>query len=175
MALPYLAGALIGIPFGVWLLTRLEPSFFKLTVGFVLIGYPLFVLLVKSPPKLALHRFAPQSGIGLFSGICGGFAGLSGPVLVVWSQLSQWPKERARAVLQVINMSIFVVAIVTYSVGGLITAEVLKVVAICLPGTLAGAWIGLKLYQQIDQEAFRKVVLVLLIISGLGLILPRLL
>ncbi len=38
-AFPYLAGAFVGIPFGVWLLTSLEPTFFKLSVGLVLIGY----------------------------------------------------------------------------------------------------------------------------------------
>lgn len=174
-ALPYLAGAFAGIPLGVWLLTWLEPSAFRLAVGIMLIGYPLFALLVKQPLKLTAKGVLPEAAIGVFSGVCGGLAGLSGPILVVWSQLSQWHKERARALLQVINMSIFIAAIATYAVRGLISMELLKIVAICFPGTLAGAWIGLRLYLKIDQETFRRVVLVLLMISGLGLILPRLL
>jgi hypothetical protein len=38
---------------------------------------------------------------------------------------------------------------------------------------IAGLWVGFKLYGKLDDTAFRKVILVLLLIAGLGLILPR--
>jgi hypothetical protein len=40
-----------------------------------------------------------------------------------------------------------------------------------LPFLLAGLWGGFKLYGSIDDETFRKSVLLLLLISGLSLIL----
>jgi hypothetical protein len=33
-------------------------------------------------------------------------------------------------------------------------------------------WIGLKLYGKLDDAAFRKVILVLLLVSGLTLVVP---
>jgi len=42
-----------------------------------------------------------------------------------------------------------------------------------LPAMLAGLWLGFKLYGKLDDTAFRKVILVLLLLAGLGLILPR--
>jgi uncharacterized protein len=36
---------------------------------------------------------------------------------------------------------------------------------------LAGTWIGMRLYGRLDEAAFRKVVLVLLLLSGAALII----
>jgi uncharacterized membrane protein YfcA len=35
---------------------------------------------------------------------------------------------------------------------------------------MAGTWLGLKLFGKIDEATFRKIVLALLLLSGLGLI-----
>jgi uncharacterized membrane protein YfcA len=41
-----------------------------------------------------------------------------------------------------------------------------------LPAMVAGLWAGFKLYGKLDDAAFRKLILVLLLVAGLGLILP---
>jgi uncharacterized protein len=41
-----------------------------------------------------------------------------------------------------------------------------------LPALLAGTWVGLKLYGHLDEAAFRKVVLLLLLVSGIALVVP---
>jgi len=38
-----------------------------------------------------------------------------------------------------------------------------------LPALLAGTWLGLKLFGRLDEAAFRRVVLVLLLASGIVL------
>ena len=174
-ALPFVLGGAVGIPFGAWLLTQASPDAFKLLIGCALIAYSLYMLAIKTPPAISHTSRPVEAGIGVASGICAGFAGLSGPVLVIWSQLCGWSKERARSVLQFINMALLMIAIVAYAHRGLVNGELLILVALCVPATLCGSWIGLRLYQKIDQESFRRVVLVLLILSGLGLTLPRLL
>ena len=40
-----------------------------------------------------------------------------------------------------------------------------------LPVLLAGTWVGLRLYARLDEAGFRKVILGLLLISGLGLVM----
>jgi uncharacterized membrane protein YfcA len=53
---------------------------------------------------------------------------------------------------------------------GLVDAETLRLFVIGLPLLLAGTWTGLRLYARLDEAGFRKVVLSLLLISGLGLV-----
>ncbi len=42
-----------------------------------------------------------------------------------------------------------------------------------LPALLAGLWIGFKLYGKLDDVAFRKLLLVLLLVAGLSLIVAH--
>jgi uncharacterized membrane protein YfcA len=55
---------------------------------------------------------------------------------------------------------------------GAITPETFKLYALGFPLMLAGLWSGFKLYGTIDDETFRKAVLVLLLFAGLSLIVP---
>ena len=50
--------------------------------------------------------------------------------------------------------------------------EVLTALIMGLPALLLGLWIGVKLYGKLDDAAFRKAILVLLLISGLSLVVP---
>jgi uncharacterized membrane protein YfcA len=53
---------------------------------------------------------------------------------------------------------------------GNITLETLKLYGLGLPFMMAGIWVGFELYGKIDDETFRKVVLVLLLFAGASLI-----
>ena len=52
------------------------------------------------------------------------------------------------------------------------TAELVRLYVYGLPALAFGMWIGLRLYGHLDDAAFRKVILVLLLLSGLVLIVP---
>ena len=43
-------------------------------------------------------------------------------------------------------------------------------VLLCLPATLAGAWLGARTYRALSDHNFRDVVLGLLFLSGVGLV-----
>jgi hypothetical protein len=53
-----------------------------------------------------------------------------------------------------------------------VTAETAKLYLFGLPLVLAGTWTGLKLYGRLDEASFRRVVLLLLLVSGVTLIVP---
>ena len=57
-------------------------------------------------------------------------------------------------------------------IAGAITAETIRLYLLGLPLMLIGMWSGLKLYGKLDDAAFRKVILLLLLVSGLALIVP---
>ncbi len=50
----------------------------------------------------------------------------------------------------------------------------MRLFLIGLPALLAGSWLGLRLYSRLDETGFRRVVLVLLLASGLALAAPAL-
>ena len=64
----------------------------------------------------------------------------------------------------------FVMISVSQFVAGAVTVDVLKLYGIGLPFMAAGIWVGFKLYGTIDDELFRKVVLVLLLLAGVSLV-----
>jgi hypothetical protein len=57
-------------------------------------------------------------------------------------------------------------------IGGAIARDTLWFFIIGFPVLLAGTWLGLKLYGHLDEASFRKVVLVLLFVSGIALVVP---
>jgi hypothetical protein len=61
---------------------------------------------------------------------------------------------------------------VTLSLAGAVTTETIKLYVLGLPSLLAGLWSGFKLYGKLDYAAFRKMILLLLLVSGLALIVP---
>ena len=79
----------------------------------------------------------------------------------------------ALAVLAILlAFAAFVVISISIAITGAFTAETLKLYGLGLPFLLAGLWSGFKLYGKIDDEMFRKVVLLLLLLAGLSLIVP---
>jgi uncharacterized protein len=62
------------------------------------------------------------------------------------------------------------VSAVALGASGAINADTLRLFAIGLPILLAGTWLGLKLYGRVDDAGFRKIVLTLLLVSGVALL-----
>jgi hypothetical protein len=112
-------------------------------------------------------------GIGFFNGLLGGLTGLTGIIVTVWSQLRGWPKDVQRTVFQPVNLAAIVMSAVSLIVAGAVTAETIRWYLLGLPVMLAGMWTGLKLYGKLDDAAFRKVLLLLLLVSGLALVAPE--
>jgi uncharacterized membrane protein YfcA len=55
---------------------------------------------------------------------------------------------------------------------GAVTADTVQLFLLGLPMLLAGTWVGMRLYGRLDEAGFRRVVLILLLLSGIFLIVP---
>lgn len=170
-ATPFLIGGLVGIPAGVFALAALSPSSLRLAIGVFLVAYALFRLIRTRPWVIAARagRLA-DAIVGGVGGFLGGFAGLSGPVPIIWLQGKGLPFGRQRAIFQPFNMVVLTVASLLMAWEGRLDGAVLQVAVLVLPLTLAGAWIGGKLYRRIEEKAVIRIVLVLLFLSGMVLI-----
>ncbi len=168
---PFIVGGAIGVPIGTMLLTYVTPAYLRTGVGGFLLFYSIY--------SLARPHFRPvQSNvltdvsIGFVNGLLGGSTGLTGIIVTVWCQLRGWPKDVQRTVFQPINLAAIVMSAVSLTAAGAVTTETVRLYVLGLPLMLVGMWTGLKLYGKLDNAAFRKVLLLLLLVSGLVLMVP---
>jgi uncharacterized protein len=170
---PLTLGTTIGIPVGVILLSYINPIYMRFGVGVLLMLYTIYGLARPAfgPMKIGV---AADIGIGLTNGLVGGLTGLGGIVSTISCQWRGWTRDAQRAVFQPVLFAAFVIISISMGITGAFTAETLKLYGLGLPFMLAGIWSGFKLYGKIDDETFRKAVLVLLLLSGLSLIVPAL-
>jgi uncharacterized membrane protein YfcA len=166
---PFIAGGAIGVPIGTMLLTYFDPNYLRLGVGFLLIVYGAYGLLQPKFTPVDAGAGADASA-GLANGVLCGLTGLPGFIITIWCQMRGWSKDVQRAVFQPVMLAAIVMTMISLGVSGAITVEVLKLYALGLPAMLAGLWLGFRLYGKLDDAAFRKVILTLLIFSGMALI-----
>jgi uncharacterized protein len=137
------------------------------------------VSVLYSAYNLARPEFKPvesgvptEVGVGILNGLLGGLTGLTGIIVAIWCQLRSWPKDVQRTVFQPVNLAAVVMSTVSLSIARAITVATVKLYLLGMPLMLAGLWSGFKLYGKLDDTAFRKVILLLLLVSGLALIVP---
>ncbi len=164
---PVILGGALGVPIGVALLNTIQPSAFKLFVGLVLaITCPL-MLAAKQIPKVSAGGKWADAGAGVIGGVMGGLGGLSGPAPTLWTALRGWSRDDQRAVIQSFNLAMQTLTMSAYIYSGIITAEMVRYFAIIAPAMLIPSLIGNRLYSRLGDDTFRRIVLVLLTISGL--------
>lgn len=166
---PLVLGTAIGIPIGVTLLTHINPSHVRFGVGVLLVLYAIYSLARPAfkPLKIGI---ATDITIGIFNGLLGGLTGLGGVISTISCQLRGWSKDMQRAVFQPVLLAAFVIISISQAVTGNVTLETLKLYGLGLPFMMAGIWVGFELYGKINDETFRKVVLILLLFAGTSLI-----
>lgn len=168
---PFIAGGAVGVPVGAMLLTTVDPDYLRTGVGIMLVIYSTFFLLRPTVHTIRADIRA-DFGVGVANGILGGMTGLAGPIITVWCQLRGWRKDEQRAIFQPVILAAFALTAISLTIAGTITADLVKLYAMGLPFLAGGVWLGLKLYGHLDDAAFRKVILYLLLLSGVVLIVP---
>lgn len=167
---PFMIGAVAGVPLGVSLLTWADPHSVRIAVGAILIAYSLYALF---RPRLKVATVVPPAAdiaVGFVNGLLGGLTGLAGIVITIWCNLRGLPKDVQRATFQPVAVVVFAMAALLLGAKGALTFETAKLFALGLPFLFAGTWLGLKLFGRIDEAMFRKIVLALLLVSGIALL-----
>jgi uncharacterized membrane protein YfcA len=167
---PFVAGAAIGVPVGVAILGWANPAYVRAGIGVFLVLYSLYALLRPSLPPVTQGGAAADAAVGFANGVLGGITGLAGILVTIWCGLRGWPKDKQRAVFQPAAVAVFAMSALWLGVKGAVSADTIRLFLFGLPALLAGTWLGMKLYGRLDEAAFRKVVLVLLLASGVALL-----
>jgi uncharacterized protein len=167
---PFVLGAVLGVPVGVTILTWADPAHVRIGVGIFLVLYSLYAWFRPGINPVKAGGAAADAGVGFLNGVLGGITGLAGILVTIWCGLRGWPKDVQRTVFQPVAVAIFLMSALWIGARGVITAETTKLFLLGLPALLAGTWLGLRLFGRLNEAAFRKVVLALLLASGMVLI-----
>jgi uncharacterized protein len=163
---PFIIGGAVGAPVGALLLTYIDSTYLRPVIGVLLVFYSIYGLArpVFQPVQAGV---AADAGIGVLNGLLGGLTGLVGIIVTIWCQLRGWSKDEQRTVFQPVMVAASALTALSLSIAGVVTAETINLYLLGLPLLLVGVWIGFKLYGTLDDALFRKVLLVLLLFSGL--------
>ncbi|HEY6753728.1 MAG TPA: sulfite exporter TauE/SafE family protein [Pseudolabrys sp.] len=168
---PFIIGGAIGVPAGTALVTTVDQSTLRLCMGFLLIIYSVYSL-ARPALKPVQGGLPADFGVGIVNGFIGGLTGLGGIAVTVWCQLRGGSKDAQRAIFQPVMFATFVMSAISFAVARAFTAETLKLYAFALPALIAGILAGFRLYGKLDDAAFRKIILLLLLVAGMTLIVP---
>jgi uncharacterized protein len=171
---PILLGSIVGAPMGLVLLNWASTAALRSVVGVLLIAFSGYGLARPTLHQIGESGWGAEIGIGVLNGIIGGSTGLAGIVVVVWSAMRAWTRDEQRAVFQPAAVATFLVIMILLGSSGAVTAETAWLFVLGLPALAGGTWVGWRLYGVLEEATFRRVVLLLLLVSGATLIaIPR--
>lgn len=156
--------AMTGQVAGLLLLARLDPDAVKFLAGAVVVGFA--VLLLRGFTIHGADRSGATVVAGAVSGVLSTSTGLSGPPIVLLFTLRAYPIADFRATTVVYFIMLDLVALPIILAGGLVGSNALATIALLAPAALAGRWVGARLVRRVSPLAFRRVTLVLLLLTG---------
>jgi uncharacterized membrane protein YfcA len=167
---PFLIGGALGVPVGIAALRWTSASTLRVAIGALLVVFSVYSLVRPKLGSVAGAGAVTDGAIGMINGAVGGATGLAGIVTTVWCTVRGWPPAEQRAVFQPVGVSVFVMTVLWLGGAGIVAADTLYLFLIGLPALALGTWLGLRLFGRLDEAAFRRVVLLLLLVSGAGLL-----
>jgi uncharacterized membrane protein YfcA len=168
---PFIIFGVIGIPFGMLLLTITDPRVFKASIGIFLVLYALLMLISSNFSIKVNTDKSIDSFIGLISGLMGGFAALGGLLPTIWVGLQKLPKNTQRGTYEPFIFITSIVAVISFAVAGLYTIQMAYDLLKILPALIIGSWLGVKIYHVLDGEVFRRTILGLILAAGIVLLI----
>ena len=162
------AGALVGVPIGTYLLSRLEPVTTRWIIS-CFVGALLLLLLSGWRYRGKDHAWL-SVGIGGLSGFCSGLAQTGGPPIVGY-----WLGRPIAPIVARANIVLFFGAsdffsLVSYAAAGLITADSIWFSLLVGPIYGIGVWFGARLFGRASEALFRAICYALIavaVIAGL--------
>jgi uncharacterized membrane protein YfcA len=148
-------GALVGVPFGTYFLSRLDPVTTRWIISAFV--FALLLLLLSGWRYRGKDHVAISVGIGGLSGFCSGLAQTGGPPIVGY-----WLGRPVASVIARANIMLFFVAsdffsVVSYALTGLITSDAIRFSLLIGPVYAIGVLFGATLFGRASETLFRAI------------------
>lgn len=158
----------VSAPFGTYLLLIIEERVLKITVGLLII---LFALVLWKGYSFTIKREKlALIPVGFLGGLLNGSLSLSGPPVVLFLTNQKEDKTIFRANITTYALILNVMTIIFFIMGGLIIKQVFSYMFWYFPALIIATFIGVKIGNKVEQALFKKITLLLIIISGFSAI-----
>ncbi len=161
---------LVGLTLGVTLLVKLPRTATLLALGVFVCLYALYVMLRRGPTRPLSRRWAAPAG--MLGGIVGALFGMGGPpyVMYIAGRVPDPAAQRATiSQMVIVNVGLRVVA---FALAGLLLSRALWIaVALLLPVTFAGLWVGNRAHVSVAPATMSRMIGAALFLTGAALII----
>ena len=158
----------LGTIIGTILLAHAEERFLTLVVAFIFAC--LTILSLAGVQFKMKHRKMATFRTGLLSGILAGSITISGPPITLFLNTLKISKEEFREIFAQFDLFTSTVAMIGFSISGLVTLRIVFLAVIFIPMIYLGTFIGKRINRLIPQPAFSTLNLLLSLASCLLLI-----
>ncbi len=170
----FLLPGLAGVPIGLMLLEVIDARTLRIAIAVFLMLYGGYFTFRTSLPAFSRRTPWLDAGVGLTGGVLGGAAAVSGAVPAMWVSLRPWSKLESRAVLQPFNVVILGTTITLLFFNGAYDRTAVNALLLTLPVGLVAAQIGIMVFRSLSDTAFRRLLILLTFLMGLGVLISEL-
>ena len=160
-----MVGYVIGLPAGAYALIYAPEAPAQIVLGVFVIGTAILMLdgfrLEKTPGAPA------STATGIVSGVLNGAFGIGGPPVVLFYFSTPGAAAIGRASIIFFFLFTDLLGVGYFATQGIVTVHSFVQAALWLPALLVGVWLGAHGFKRMNQDAFRRWVLVILIALAL--------
>jgi uncharacterized membrane protein YfcA len=164
-------GGLAGVPIAVWLLHSADTRLFREGFGAIVAVYAGYMLFRPGAAYLQEMKQSRKALVGFGGGLIGGLTAMPGALPTIWCDMHGVPKNEQRGLVQPFIAAMQIFALALMLIRRDLSSEVLFDLAWSLPALLAGSVLGILAFRSVNETIFRRLILIVLLISGVLLLL----
>ncbi len=172
--LPMLLASFVGIPAGVYVLNHFPEETLEITTGISIFAISMVFFLGNSNEISASKKEKPIVFAGFLSGLMSSSMSIGGPPVALAMNKKGYNKDSFRKIFALVSVVNAVISSVLYVVKGIFVAFSLKFAVFLFPVLLVGSRIGDVYSRRINQNQFKKGILILNMALGLFLVFKTL-
>lgn len=165
-----LAGSLVGIPIGVWILRYFNTDIVQMMLGGFLIIYGTYALsrylLLNNHIRIVLKSSIWSGITGIVSGILGSLYNSHGVPVVIYGTLSRWHIKDFRSTIQAHFFLTAIFVVMGQGFGGIWTEQTIPLFLMSLPCLIMSVLIGKYLSKLTSYNHFEKWLYLFIVILG---------
>jgi hypothetical protein len=159
-----LIAAILIAPLGIYSLIHLDPEIVRRAIGgFILI---IALILASGWNFKGARGYTAQIVTGGVAGWLAGFAGIGGPICVLYFMAGPGKAEIQRANNTISVGVLSPPVVIMLAINGNVALETVVIAVLLLPPYFLGQWIGARLFYVLPRTLFRRLVLGLLMVIG---------
>ena len=167
-----IAGGLLAMPIAVFLLQSADTRSLQIAFGGLITTYAAYSLFRPALSHLpTIDHQGRNLLIGFGGGLIGGLTAMPGALPTIWCDMHGMPKDQQRGLVQPFIAAMQVSALLLMLSRHELPSTILIDLAVSLPPLAAGTMLGILMFRRINEAAFRRIILIMLLISGLSLVL----